>query len=398
MSHSEDVQRWIKNVMSKIMESFGPNIDEARYEITKPDGELYMSTMYYACVKFKNRMTSQNEEWYMILKRPIQEEQQRQRTNCDLQFRNEILFYRTYAQPDENFPRCFYADERPPTDSIIALENLNKRGYCLCPCKTDVPMEYTLAAVRELGRFHGKGYVMKELQKDKFFDIMKQFQEARFGKTNEEFRLLVNSQATRVVEYLRNHGYDVTFCDKIEAVLLNAFDRVMLETIKPLEPLATLCHGDFTLNNILFKKEDDGQQHAMLIDFALIGYLNPVVDLSTYLCLCFSNEIKNKFSEIMQTYHNALKEYLEKAGVWDVKKYSYNALLDDYKRGALFGFVIASFFLAKELGYYEIEQVIYLETTEFHKFIKYQGGDEVSKILADMLLHLKDVGCLEHFL
>jgi len=383
--------------MSKIIENFGSNIDEVRYEVTEPT-DVYMSTMYYACVKFKNRITGQNEEHSMILKRPMQAEIWRQMTGSDFQFHNEILFYRTYARPDENFPRCFYVDEKPPTNSVIALENVNKRGYC--PCKYDVPLEYTLAAMREIGRFHGKGYVMKELQKEKFFDIVTQLQDSRFEKTTNEFKLLVNSQATRAVEYLRSHDYNEIFCDKMEALLSNAFDEVMMKTIKPLEPLATLCHGDFTLSNILFKIEDDGQQRAMLIDFALCRYSTPVIDLSTYLCLCWNEMIKDKFFDIMRVYYDALKEYLLEAGVWTVEKYSYDALLDDYKRGSLFGFVIASFFLPKLMGYgcMDGQQIINIGTIEYFKLIKQDGGDEMSKILADILLHLKDLDCLKHFL
>lgn len=396
MSHDEDFQRWIEKVMSKIIESFGPNIDEAQYKINDSTNIL-MSSMYYVCVKFKNRITGQNEEQNMILKRPVQVEVWRQMTGSDFQFHNEILFYRMYARPDENFPRCFYVDERPPANSIIALENVNKRGYCPCPYKRDVPVEYTLTAMRELGRFHGKGYVMKELQKEKFFDIVKQLRNSR---TTDTFKLIINTQATRAVEYLRSHDYDAVFCDKMEAFLSNAFDEVMIKTIKPLEPLSTLCHGDFTLNNILFKMEDNGQQHAMLIDFALLVCSTPVVDLSTYLCLCFSNEIKDKFSEIMRVYHNALKEYLLEAGVWNAEKYSYNALLDDYKRGGLFGFLIASFFLPKVMGYCskDDQQIINGNIMEFCKLLRQDGGDEVSEILANILLHLRDLGCLKHFL
>ncbi|KYQ59558.1 hypothetical protein ALC60_01543 [Trachymyrmex zeteki] len=399
MSYDVDFQKWNKKVMSKIIESFGLNIDEAQYEITEPI-DVFMSTMYYACVKFKNRLTDQNEEHFIILKRPKQLEVWRQMTGSDLQFHNEILFYRTYARPDENFPRCFYVDEKPPMDSVIALENVSKRGYCPYSYKYNIPLEYTLAAMREIGRFHGKGYVMKELQKEKFFDIVGQLQEIRSEKFHE-FKLLINSQATRAVEYLRSHNHDAIFCDKMEALLSNAFDEVMVKMTKPLEPLSTMCHGDFTLNNILFKRKDDGQQHAMLIDFATCRYSTPVVDLSTYIGLCCWHEVmKDKFFDIMRVYHDALKEYLLEAGIWNIDKYSYDVFLDDYKRGGLFGFVIASFFLPKLMGYFSIDeqQMIKMNNAERCRILKQEGGDEMSKILADILLYLRDLGCLKPFL
>ncbi|XP_018375895.1 PREDICTED: uncharacterized protein LOC108769419 [Trachymyrmex cornetzi] len=403
MSHTEDVKKWNKEIILKIIENLKENIDEARYEISKQTGNL-MSTVYNICVKFKNRTKNQSEKFSIILKKPTQLEFLRQIIRSDVQFHNEILFYRMYVQPNENFAKCFYIDERPPVDSVIALENVNEQGYysCASPCKYDTPLEYTLAAMREIGRFHGKGYVMKELHREKFFAIVEQLQEIKYDRMVDENRIIyLNLTATRAVEYLRNQGYDTAFCDKTEALLSNAFDKVMMKTVESREPLSTLCHGDFVLDNILFKTENDGQYRAILIDFAFLRYTTPVVDLSTYFCLSCSNEVrKDKFFEIIQAYHDALKEYLLEANIWDSEKYSYDALLDDYKRGSLFGFVIASSYLPVLMGYLKkgnLTCINEFETEETARQNKQLGGDKISKILADMLLHLKDLGCLEYF-
>ncbi|XP_029173483.1 uncharacterized protein LOC114942314 [Nylanderia fulva] len=398
MSGAED-SPWFKERMSKIVENLGSNVEEARYELSK-SVEGFMSTLYYVCVKFKDKTKGgQSEKLTMIIKRPTQIEMFREMIDVNPQFHNEIVFYQIYARPDENFVKCFYADERPPIDSVIALENVNQRGYYSCPYKNDVSLEYTLAAIQELGRFHGKGYVMKEQQREKFFDIVKQLQETKYKPGMDDARkTYVNIPATRAVEYLRDQGHDAIFCDKMEAVLSNAFDLIMVEMVKPTEPLATLCHGDFTVLNTLFKTEDDGEIRAMLIDFGTLGYSTPVVDLSTFLYLCCTNELrKDKLFEIIRVYHETVKKYLLDAGVQDIDKYSYDAFLDDFRKGALFGFVIASFFLPGLLGYLDNlpEEVDMLEHINY---CKEAGGDEISKILADMLLQLRDFGFLKHVL
>jgi len=398
MSHTEDFKKSNKEVISKIIDNLGQNINEARYEISEQIN--FMSIVYYIRVKFKNRTKDQNEELSIVLKRPTQLACLGQLTRSDFQFHNEILFYRMYAQPNENFAKYFYIDERPPIDSVIALENVNERGYYPCPCKYNAPLEYTLAAMHEIGRFHGKGYVMKETQREKFFAIVEQIQETRYDRMVEDDHIaFTNLTAMRAVEYLRDQGHDTVFCDKMEAILSRAFNEVMMKTVEPQEPLSTLCHGDFTLSNTLFKTENDGQYRAMLIDFALIRYATPVVDLSTYLCLCCSNEVrKDKFFEIIRAYHDGLKEYLLEANISDIEKYSYDALLEDYKRGGLFGFVITSFFLPILMGYVEdIKDFINQGYIERARRNKQFGGDKISKILADMLLHLRDLGCLKYF-
>ncbi|KYN07504.1 hypothetical protein ALC62_01706 [Cyphomyrmex costatus] len=396
MSH-ENFQKWLDEVMSKIIKNLGMDVGNARYKLFDCTGIFIASIVYRIRLQFENKTNRQNEELSIILKRPMPGLNQINRT--DFQFHNEILFYRMFTRPDEIYAKCFYVEEQPPLGYVIALENVNKRGYYACSCAYDPPMEYTLAAMRELGRFHGKGYVMKQLQPDKFFDIVEQIQEVRYTKrfTDNIYKFACNIKALRAVEYLRSQGHDEIFCNKMEAFLSNAFDKVMIKTVEPLEPLATLCHGDFTISNILFNTEDNGQYRPMLIDFALIRYSTPVVDLSTYLYLCCSNEIRrNKF------YHDALKEYLLDAGIQDVEKYSYDALLDDFRRGAVFGFILMSIFVPILLGHIDSELLVReiknfgpLESVNRQRYI---GGDEISKMLADALLHLRDLDCLKHVL
>lgn len=391
MSDEEDFQKWIKDVMSRIIENLGLDVNETRYKLSKSTSK-HMSIIYYIDLQFENKTKEQNEEFSMILKKPLQKYDQIHRIGP--QFHNEILFYQMYTQPDENYAKCFYIDEQSLFDTVIALENVNKRGYHPCLYKCNAPLEYTLVAMREIGRFHGKGYAMKKLQREKFFDIVTRLEEVRYLKIMDNFyENLCNINPIQTVKYLRNHGHDKVFCDKMEALFSNAFNEVMMKIVEPLEPLSTLCHGDFTLDNILFKRENDGQCRAMLIDFALLRYSTPVVDLSTFLCLCCFNEIKkDKFPELMRAYHDALKEYLLEAGVWDIEKYSYKALLDDFMRGGLFGFVIASFYLPILTGHY-IPEDLNVEKIRPQKY-----NDEMSKILADMLLNLRDLGCLKHFI
>lgn len=399
----EDFQRWFDETMPKIIKNLGLDIDKARYELLESAGIFIMSNAYRVRLQFENKTNGQKKESFMILKRPMPGFNQIAR--IDLQFCNEILFYQMCTQPDDEiFAKCLYVEERPPNDSVIALENVNVRGYYPCLSIHDAPLKYTLAALRELGRFHGKGYVMKEMQPKKFFDIVAQIQEVRYTKRPENiYEFFSNIKPLRAVEYLRSQGYDAIFCDKMKAIISNAFEKVMMKTVQPVEPLATLCHGDYTLSNILFKTEGDGEYRLMLIDFALITYSTPVVDLSTYLHLCCSNEMrKDKFFELMRVYHDALKEYLLDAGIQNVEKYSYNALLDDFRKGALFGFIIMCSFIPTLLGHLSpevlVQELIDLGPLESAKKQKYAGGDEVCKILADALLHLRDLGCLKHIL
>lgn len=254
MSSDESLQRWIEKVVSEIIENLGSEMDKVRYELSNSI-KLITSDIYYICVKFTSKVKGEDDELFMILKRPMQQKIARQIMNVDPQFHNEILFYSMYAQSDENFAKCLYVDERSD-DFVVALENVNKKGYYPCLYEYDAPLEYILAAVREMGRFHGKGYVMKEQQREKFFNIVKRLHETRYDSTKHSFKFFINFVAPRAIEYLRNQGHDAIFCNKMEIVLPNAFDLIMMKMVEPVESLSMLRHDDLTLTNILFKMMD----------------------------------------------------------------------------------------------------------------------------------------------
>jgi len=389
--------------MSKIIENLGPHISDVKYELSDPSLNAIMSSKYDIYMSFRDEAKGERVKLSLILKKPVSSDYLRTMLRSDYQFHNESLFYQIYAQSEEHIPRCLYVDQS--NNSLIALENMNTKGYYSCLYNYDVPLEYTLAVMRELGRFHGKGYYMKERRREELFALVKQLQEPRYyDRLNNKINIFaefVDVLTMQAVDHLRYQGYDPVFCDKMEALFTNTFTNVMMKLVQPLEPLSTLCHGDLTIDNVIFKMQSDGKYRAMLLDFAMIKYATPVIDLSTYLCICCSTEVRrNKLPEIMRAYHDALKEYLQDAGIWDPDKYSYDTLLENYRWGGLLGFCLASTYLLVLMGYMPInpEQMNALGVTEYSKGYKRVPSDELSKRLADMLLELKDFGCLADFL
>ncbi|KZC13941.1 hypothetical protein WN55_06292 [Dufourea novaeangliae] len=335
----------------------------------------------------------------IVVKKPSQSAALREMMRCDAQFHNEILFYERFAKEHEDLPICYYAEERPPAKTVIVLENIGEREFQLCSWRYNVPMEYTLAAIREIALFHAKGYTMKEHSRAEFFDIVENLSETRYdGNPENMLRHVMNRTSTRSIEYLRNRGHDREFCDRMDAYLGDSYENIVLPICKPEEPLATLCHGDFTLNNTFFKRTN-GEVKAMFIDFAMIRYGPPVIDLSTYLCLHCAEELdKDMLDGVLKVYNDTLVGRLAENGVEELERFSYETMREDYRKKGLVGFAIASFFLAIVMGKSEHspEDMAQISTEEVAIALRELGGDEISEILANMLLKLKDFGCLDH--
>lgn len=368
----------------------------AKYEIMPTEIPVVMSSMFFLEIKF---CANEEKLYSLVVKRPTRSELMRELTQSDSLFHNEILFYNKYVKNSEDYPRCFFTLEEPPGNSVIILENISKRGYHVCPQKVNLDIKYVVAAMQEIGKFHAKAYVQKEKCPSEFFEMVDNIQESRYTREcreNNNFPLLINSLAKRVIERLRGENYDKVFCDKAEVFFNNAFENVMMAAINSKLPLATLCHGDFTRNNTFFRESDSGVK-AMLFDFALITYGSPTIDLSTFLCLSAKREDrKNRISEIFGAYHNSLMDYLKEAGLKNLEGFSKERFFEDYKRHALFGYFIASFFLPVLL---EMDVPNFEEMASEEKLlasISNIGGDKFTEVVTEMLLDMREMGCLDH--
>lgn len=69
-------------------------------------------------------------------------------------------------------------------EAIIVLEDFSIHGWKMTPKVVNLSMDHILLAMRELGRFHGNCYAIKEKQPELFKKIIKSFKESRFGRDN----------------------------------------------------------------------------------------------------------------------------------------------------------------------------------------------------------------------
>ncbi|KOX69156.1 hypothetical protein WN51_06309 [Melipona quadrifasciata] len=400
---TEDCHAWLGPLVTKLSSILGKGFEDVCYEVSVPTDSFFVSKLLFVNI-VSNASSVEDDEANKRLKsvnvvvKKMPPETMQETMGFREQFHNEILFYQKYAQHHDRSPRCIYATEEPICDSVIVLENVaTKRGYSVCKWKYDTPLEYTLAAFREIARFHVIGYKKKRTREKEFFDFVNAIQEFKFDKESM-LRETFNVTATRSLDFLRRQGYDREFCDKLEARLANTYDFV-LKFIEVEEPLATLCHGDFTINNMLFKKESD-EQKVILIDFAMIRYGSPILDLSTFLCLhCARDLDKVMLDNVLRAYHDSLIQCLQENDI-DGEDYSYEALYEDYKKKGLFGYFIATYFLGIQMGKFagQVEDFAKIDPTEWAALLCQIGGEEVDEILANMLLKLKEFGCLDYIL
>lgn len=125
--------------------------------------------------------------------------------------------------------------------------------------KTTICSFLSLFIVKAIGKFHGEFYALKHTNRSKFNDIKDTFFESRFHYhcTTFEWDTLLKTGPKRALRCIRaNNNWNgipvpERFLCKLEHLLADPFSY-QRKMVKPKEPLAIVCHGDYLRNNIAF--------------------------------------------------------------------------------------------------------------------------------------------------
>lgn len=325
-------------------------------------------------------------------------------TNCqfDTLFENEMTAYTEIIPAlgkTEHYPKYFYS-HRKPFEAVMVLSDYSTEGWRMAPMVVNLPLDFCLLAVRELGRFHGECYALKEQQPDSFESMISKFKEARYDNDLGDMKWLTVMKtgpvralkATR--ESIFNESIPEEFLQKLAELAADPWEY-QKKSVKPAEPLAVICHGDYLRNNIAFKFADEKAPgkptHAMMFDFQTLRYASPMIDLATFMANSTGYDVRQKhFETIFRTYHDELVQTLcsiIKANPDDLPQhYSYESFLREFTRCFIYGFLIAASFLM--ILHEPMENIFEAEQWPIEEIIRdtmTRGGAKLDRELAAMV-------------
>uniref|UniRef100_A0A182NDU1 CHK domain-containing protein n=1 Tax=Anopheles dirus TaxID=7168 RepID=A0A182NDU1_9DIPT len=277
-------------------------------------------------------------------------------------FENEMVAY-TEIIPAlgkaELYPR-FYHCEQTPTEAVMVMSNFTFAGWKMAPMVVNLPLDYIMLAVKELGRFHGECYGMKESHRAQFDSIVAKFKESRYAvEIRDVTWLAVMSVAPkRAIKSLQESRFKdlvpVAYLEKLVRLFDDSWGHSR-RRVQPREPLAVICHGDFMRNNMAFRYEDakdpDRPTQVMMFDFQTLRYASPMIDYTVFLANSTGYGVReHHFEAIFKTYHQELVRTAARiVGVSDPSNlppyYSYESFHRELAEYFSYGFNIASSFL-----------------------------------------------------
>lgn len=180
--------------------------------------------------------------------------------------------------------------------------------------------------------------------------------------------------------------------DRVQA-MLNGESSTMTELLRPVEPTAVLCHGDFCRNNLLFRYDPvTGRPvDAVVLDPATSRYASPAVDLSFLLYMNTSD------ADRAARWDEYVAAYL--AGVADVTPadrpsppLDAAAVHAEMRASGLYGYAHCSFFLPAMVDVRppDVERLTRCTDDERIDMINESGGTDADKLLASIVRHMVD--------
>lgn len=210
-----------------------------------------------------------------------------------------------------------------PEKATIALSDFTHDGWSMSKSSINLSMDHIMAAVKSLGNFHGEFYALKHSDRNEFDSVKSKFlHNSAQMSPFLEWQILNctkrDIETFRVLKY--SYGSDVPeeFLNDLQELITTKPLDFRARQILPIEPLATICHGDFLRNNIAFKYNENGSAiDALLFDFQTMTYSSPMIDLNLFLSLSVGYEMRQKhLIDILQIYYSTLiSKFMERTQV-----------------------------------------------------------------------------------
>ncbi|XP_060521948.1 uncharacterized protein LOC132699321 [Cylas formicarius] len=313
--------------------------------LTKP-GENFGSEILSVDFTVENPTDGSRRILSTVIKLVPDGEYARQMFNTPVTFRNEVGFYdivvkKLHAyllekgvEDGANFAVKSYGsrlsldpDSRNvDDDAVLVLENAKKLGYVTVNKLAGFDFDGAKLILATLAKFHAATLAFKLDEPKSFDDAVRPY----LWDFQEDPRYEV-AVARQLTKFLTEQNYP-------DGVVRRAADlmRKRSDPSSP-EPWSAVIHYDCWVNNFLVKYAADGRpEHAVLVDFQLIGYKSPARDVVFFVFTSVASDVltRNVVDSLFAHYHECLVDRLELLGI-DTSKFSFEDFREELKRAAL---------------------------------------------------------------
>ncbi|XP_031625367.1 uncharacterized protein LOC116342037 [Contarinia nasturtii] len=246
------------------------------------------------------------------------------------------------------YPECYFSTQDNMSESVF-LEDLRRRGFEMFNHrKESITFDHVSLFMKALGKFHAISFALKDQQTEKFKHFTSFIPEQFWVNVQHDIRDVFLSFMDRLTSVLE---------DEQRFDLLEKFKNATGEdsiafltgllSMASKNPCAVITHGDATINNTMFSKDNHGKPNEIQIfDWQCSRFSSPVLDLVIYLFCSATKELRDQhYDEFLKIYHNSLSDLLKRLGSDPEKLFPYEELLNQLKQFGKYVVFVAVIFI-----------------------------------------------------
>uniref|UniRef100_A0A1B6G4N1 CHK kinase-like domain-containing protein n=1 Tax=Cuerna arida TaxID=1464854 RepID=A0A1B6G4N1_9HEMI len=227
---------------------------------------------------------------------------------------SESIFYRNFLPEVSSFevisfaPKSFFS----PKFSIVVLEDLREDGYVMASRVKGLDFEHCRCCLSNLAALHAVSFaVIKE--KPEFIESIGKDKLYFHGSMGESLiKMMIVSAMRCMTEYSEVTDRFKKYSKLLENISSTVWDMVV-EVVKRREEFNTITHVDPSINNMMFKYNEQGTLVEMkLLDFQAVRYGSPALDLVYFTWTSMNEDVRlNRRDELYQYYVKELNRNLK---------------------------------------------------------------------------------------
>lgn len=213
-------------------------------------------------------------------------------------------------------PKCYFSISEELSESLF-LEDLRSRKFEMINQRQEpITFDHMSLLLKAIGKFHAISLAIKDQQPTKFEELSRlAFEQYWIIFSDPFFAYGYQDLLNRSIAILEEEKRP-DLVEKFKKVIGDGFSDTILGLIssKAAEPYAVICHGDLTVNNTMYSKDEQGKPTGVQIfDWQFTRYSSPVIDLVLYLFCSTSKELRDEhYDDFLKIYHDSLSDLLKR--------------------------------------------------------------------------------------
>ncbi|XP_037052202.1 uncharacterized protein LOC119085815 [Bradysia coprophila] len=351
---------YLTEYLNKLAKDEGFVEHTLHYESGSNHGDGFVAVMVAVTIKGKKTVDADGEDELSLMCKLLPENRARREFfNSYMLFEREVCVYSRFLpmfekfQNDRNisrsdgffqYPKCYLAVANAADDHyVIVMENVKVSNYELWDKMKPVDFDTSSIFLQTLGRYHAISIALRD-QKPELFKELLDLEDILTAMVElPNITNMMHGAMDKAIEHLT--------CEDEKNILRKLRDDYKQSIQNLFAPgaaghLGVLLHGDCWNNNFCFKTDANNKPSEIcLFDWQVSCVGSPVLDLSYYLLTSTTKELRVRYTDLIEVYHNSISELLTKLGSDPIKLCPIDELNRQLKQFGVYGVIMAPILL-----------------------------------------------------